>query len=267
MKRFLVPSVIAILIHVLLLQLHGDGAPKKSFEARSAPIALALTYVKHEAPPPPSPPPHVEETPEKVKPPEKPKEIPVVKPPTPKPKPVKRLPPKVIKKTREPERNATVVPAPGPEPLRQPPPEVEKPGPPPAQKTETAHPVSTSASPPQTHGDPSLPSRDMPAERQHAALTPAKALKEAVPIYRQNPPPGYPRIARRKGYEGTVVLEVLVGREGRVSDLRLLHSCGHAVLDEAAADSVRSWLFDPGTRDNDPVEMWVKVPVRFQLKE
>ncbi len=162
---------------------------------------------------------------------------------------------------------------PRPEPSPQPPLEVEKPRRQlhlPRRKRPSLIPLSPIR---QALGNPweesSPPSRDLhpDAGRQLAALTPAKTLKEAVPIYRQNPPPGYPRIARRKGYEGTVVLEVLVGREGRVSDLRLFHSCGHTVLDEAAADSVRSWLFDPGKLDNDPVEMWVKVPIRFQLKE
>jgi len=104
-------------------------------------------------------------------------------------------------------------------------------------------------------------------EAQVAALTPDKPPREAIPLYRQNPPPPYPRIARRKGYEGTVVLEVLVGHDGRVNDLRVLQSCGHEVLDEAAADSVRSWLFEPGRIGEEPVEMWVKVPIRFHLKE
>jgi protein TonB len=269
MKRLLIPFTVAILLHVLLLRIHGDGVSKKGFEARSAPIALALTYVKKEALPLPAPPPHREETPEKVQASEKPQEIPVVKPPAPKPEPVKLTPKKVQNKTREPDRKATVVPTPRPEPSPQTSPAVEKPIPPSDQKVETGPPVPNSASPRQTLDDSSPPNRDLnpDGDRRLATLPPLKALKEAVPIYRQNPPPGYPRIARRKGYEGTVVLEVLVGREGRVSDLRLLHSCGHAVLDEAAADSVRSWLFDPGTLDNDPVEMWVKVPVRFQLKE
>jgi protein TonB len=63
-----------------------------------------------------------------------------------------------------------------------------------------------------------------------------------------------------------VTLEVLVNREGRVEDLRLSASSGYSVLDQAALTSVKTWLFDPGTRGGEKVDMWVKVPVRFQLE-
>ena len=91
-------------------------------------------------------------------------------------------------------------------------------------------------------------------------------IKEAIPVYRKNPIPKYPRMARRRGYEGTVVMEVLVNRDGRVEDLRLYESSGYKVLDRSAMESVKNWLFYPGKRGNEEVAMWVKVPVRFQLK-
>ena len=96
-------------------------------------------------------------------------------------------------------------------------------------------------------------------------LSPVPA-HEATPLYRRNPVPEYPLIARKRGYQGTVVLEVLVDREGKVKDLTLSASSGYSVLDQAALTSVKAWLFDPGTRGGDKVEMWVKVPVRFQLE-
>jgi protein TonB len=265
MKRFLIPLAIAILIHLLLLRLQGDWVQKRHFQAQPAPtIALALTYVKSEPPPLPSLPPPQKETGEKMQTLEKPQEIPAVKPPAPKPEALKRKPPKARKKTKETDKKETMVPTPRPEPSAATP--LSAPS---ASETRPETPTLRPASPQPTPGDPSPPHResDPDAERQVAALTPAKALREAVPIYRRNPPPSYPRIARRKGYEGTVVLEVLVGREGRVGDLRVFQSCGHRVLDEAAADSVRSWLFEPGKVEDDPVEMWVKVPIRFQLKD
>jgi protein TonB len=72
-------------------------------------------------------------------------------------------------------------------------------------------------------------------------------------------------IARKRGYQGTVVLDVLVSREGRVKEVNLSASSGYSVLDQAASTSVKTWLFDPGTRGGETVERWVKVPVRFQL--
>jgi len=99
-----------------------------------------------------------------------------------------------------------------------------------------------------------------------ALASTAPPLHEATPLYRRNPVPEYPVIARKRGYQGTVVLEVLVDRQGGVADLRLSDSCGYAVLDQAALTSVRTWLFDPGTRGGERVDMWVKVPVRFKLE-
>lgn len=90
-------------------------------------------------------------------------------------------------------------------------------------------------------------------------------LREAMPLYRINPAPKYPRIARRRGYQGTVVLEVLVDRNGRVGDLRVSTSSGYKILDRAALASVKDWAFEPGMRGDQKVEMWVRVPVRFQL--
>ena len=99
-----------------------------------------------------------------------------------------------------------------------------------------------------------------------ASIRPAQAIHEARPIYLTNPPPAYPRLARKRGYEGTVVLEVWVDRSGRVKDLRVLTSCGHTMLDKVAVTTVKDWLFEPGMRGDDTVEMWVKIPIRFQLK-
>jgi protein TonB len=91
-------------------------------------------------------------------------------------------------------------------------------------------------------------------------------VRQATPLYRQNPVPDYPLLGRKRGYQGTVVLEVLVSREGRVKELSLSTSSGYSVLDQAALTSVKTWLFEPGTRGGEKVDMWVKVPVRFQLE-
>lgn len=91
-------------------------------------------------------------------------------------------------------------------------------------------------------------------------------LREAIPIYRENPLPPYPKAARRRGYEGTTVLEVLVDRKGRVGELRVFTSSGYPILDRAAKVTVRKWLFEPAKRGVEKVEMWVRIPIRFKLK-
>lgn len=103
------------------------------------------------------------------------------------------------------------------------------------------------------------------AARPNSGVEKAYA-KEAVPLYLKNPPPEYPSVARRRGYEGTVVLEVLVDREGKVLDLDLFQSSGHNVLDQAAMEAVRGWLFEPARHGEEKVDMWVKVPLTFRLK-
>ena len=93
-----------------------------------------------------------------------------------------------------------------------------------------------------------------------------KPIMEAIPIYDKNPPPEYPLIARRRGLQGNVILEVMVDRNGRVIDLKVFKSSGHKVLDRAAEESVREWIFKPAVRGNEKIEIWVRVPICFQLK-
>ena len=88
----------------------------------------------------------------------------------------------------------------------------------------------------------------------------------AHPLYRENPEPEYPPLARRRQQEGTVVLEALVTREGKVGGLVVHQSSGHPLLDEAALKGVKGWRFEPGRRGAVAVVMQVLVPVRFGLR-
>ena len=78
--------------------------------------------------------------------------------------------------------------------------------------------------------------------------------------------PGYPATARRLGIQGTTMLRVHVLVDGRVGDVLVQETAGHPDLDQAAAEAVRRWRFDPARRGNDPVAMWVLLPVEFRLK-
>ena len=91
-------------------------------------------------------------------------------------------------------------------------------------------------------------------------------LKIARPLYRKNTPPPYPRKARRLGFEGIVMLKVLIDENGRVDHLTVIKSSGYDVLDRAALSAVKRWLFEPGTEDGIKKKMWVKIPVHFQLE-
>ncbi|MEW5910084.1 MAG: energy transducer TonB [Thermodesulfobacteriota bacterium] len=91
-------------------------------------------------------------------------------------------------------------------------------------------------------------------------------IREATPAYLKNPPPEYPGIARRRNIQGTVILEVKVNIDGTVGELRLFQSSGHSILDKAAMNSIRKWIFEPGMKGDEPIPMWVRVPIRFRLE-
>ena len=78
--------------------------------------------------------------------------------------------------------------------------------------------------------------------------------------------PSYPASAWRLGIQGTSLLRVFVGPDGKVTDIVVQESAGHPDLDEAAAAAVRRWRFEPARRGTDPVAMWVLLPVEFHLK-
>ncbi len=85
------------------------------------------------------------------------------------------------------------------------------------------------------------------------------------PAYFNNPKPAYPAFARRMGIQGTVMLKVLVSREGFSLKVQLAQSSGFEILDNAAAETVKTWRFVPARRGDLPVDEWVQVPVAFHL--
>jgi protein TonB len=89
----------------------------------------------------------------------------------------------------------------------------------------------------------------------------------AIPRYRDNAPPLYPPSARRRGYQGRVVLIVEVMADGRPGEVRIGNSSGYPMLDNAAQKAARRWRFEPGRKNGKPVRMLAEVPVRFVLNE
>jgi protein TonB len=81
-----------------------------------------------------------------------------------------------------------------------------------------------------------------------------------------NPRPEYPRTAREAGWEGTVVLQVLVLPDGTAGTVTLHKTSGYSVLDEAALSAVRGWKFIPAMDGNFPIRSMVRMPVRFDLR-
>ncbi|MFQ5693502.1 MAG: energy transducer TonB [Nitrospinota bacterium] len=90
-------------------------------------------------------------------------------------------------------------------------------------------------------------------------------MVQAAPLPEASPPPAYPRLAWRRGYEGRVRLLVTVSVQGLPVGIEVLGSSGHESLDEAAIEAVRKWRFQPATTAGRPVESRLVVPVRFRI--
>ncbi len=86
------------------------------------------------------------------------------------------------------------------------------------------------------------------------------------PRYAINPKPHYPQEAKRRGYEGEVLLRVEVLSNGQVGEVEVKRSSGYEILDRSAIMAVREWRFIPARRGETPVSVWVTIPVIFQLR-
>jgi TonB family protein len=107
-----------------------------------------------------------------------------------------------------------------------------------------------------------------------ASLPPAKNAKAAsdlieVPedfaddqvIHRVHPV--YPKQARVRKMQGTVVLQAIVNKEGKVDSLQLVS--GDPVLAAAAADAVKLWRYKPYMRDGDFTDFQTRITVDFKI--
>jgi protein TonB len=82
-----------------------------------------------------------------------------------------------------------------------------------------------------------------------------------------NRPPDYPELARRRGWEGRVLLKVAVSLMGEAFAVEVARSSGREALDEAARRAVAAWRFRPATVAGVPVAGSVEVPVTFRLTD
>ena len=78
------------------------------------------------------------------------------------------------------------------------------------------------------------------------------------------PDPEYSEEARKAKYQGTVVLYAEIGTDGRTHNIRVQRSLGLG-LDEKAIEAVRTWKFEPGRKDGQPVTVGINIEVNFRL--
>lgn len=169
--------------------------------------------------------------------------------------------------------------------LQAPPPLTDKPPPP---KVEVTQPVAppTAAAPVPVPDAEAPPEQKIASQEDLAQSTPGvssdgdQQIQVAPPsddepafgtyVYAEELPevitkvnPVYPEMAREANVDGTVMVQALVGKDGKVHDVRVVKSI--PLLDQSAQDAVRQWIFKPALANNKPVAVWVGVPVRFSL--
>ena len=78
------------------------------------------------------------------------------------------------------------------------------------------------------------------------------------------PDPEFSEEARKAKYQGTVVLWLVVGSDGRTQKIRVQRTLGMG-LDEKAIEAIRRWQFEPARKDGVPVAVQINVEVNFRL--
>lgn len=126
---------------------------------------------------------------------------------------------------------------------------------------------------------PEIVIREQPPEESAAIshVSPEAAPREPVPKPRRTPPqinasshcpkPDYPSLSLRLGERGTVVLEFLVGTDGRVKRSRVESSSGYPRLDEAARRALSRCRFVPGTVNGRPTRSWAKLQYTWRIPD
>lgn len=79
-----------------------------------------------------------------------------------------------------------------------------------------------------------------------------------------DPEPEFSDEARVAKYQGVVVVLAVIGPDGHPRNLQVARSLGMG-LDEKAIEAVRTWRFEPGTKDGHPVAVQIAVEVDFHL--
>lgn len=124
----------------------------------------------------------------------------------------------------------------------------QQPAPQPVAQTTTSHPPS-------------------PSVVQSNSTTVTEPVVVKKPQFLEPPQhPTYPPVARRRGQQGTVWLEILLSHTGQQLELSLLRSSGFAALDEAARVAVATWQLAPYRVNGVAVLSRVQIPVQFTIQ-
>ncbi len=108
------------------------------------------------------------------------------------------------------------------------------------------------------------PARPRVSARPTAAVSPP-VWTDAVESS-DNAIPEYPPLARRRGLEGVVEVELSVNTDGLVTAATVRDGSGHELLDAAALRAARAWTFEPARVDDTAVATTIRRRLRFTLR-
>jgi protein TonB len=87
-------------------------------------------------------------------------------------------------------------------------------------------------------------------------VKPPQKTKDAKPVY--------PPLAAKNHMQGVVILEVTIGTDGKVKDVKVIK--GLAYVTDSAVDAVKQWEYKPTVLNGQPVQVIVTVPINFVLQ-
>jgi len=96
-----------------------------------------------------------------------------------------------------------------------------------------------------------------PPDREEGEFTPIKIVKYEKPKY--------PTIARRKGWEGSAVIEIRVDQDGKLLQASIVSKSGKSVLDDAALNALKQCRYAPAQRNGKAVTASKRITVTFLL--
>ncbi|MCW8345758.1 energy transducer TonB [Vibrio sp. ZSDZ65] len=115
-----------------------------------------------------------------------------------------------------------------------------------------------------TSGNDSAPTSAQPAVVNQGVSN--EPVLRNTPSFTTTPvQPRYPRIARKRGIEGTATYEIWLDESGNQTKQVLVSSSGATILDKTALDAIKQWQFSAYTVKGVAVAHRIQIPVRFKL--
>jgi len=97
----------------------------------------------------------------------------------------------------------------------------------------------------------------------HGDMVMTEGAVDEPPRPRRRTPPEYPKRAHVRGVTGYVILNLLIGTDGNVDQVKVLEAEPAGVFEHSAVSAVRTWAFQPATYDGQPVRVWRKQRIDF----